>query len=447
VTTVVVALVPRVGLIYGLPAQQVALQTTASLITLLAGFLVLGRLRRNSRRNELVLVTALAAIAASNVLFVMLPMLMGPATANTAVWAAMIGRLVGSLLFAVAAFVPRAGLLHPRRAERLAAAGVLGVLALAIAIPQTFGAGLPQVITMSAGAHSHPGLHVNAALVVVQIAAAVLSVTAAAGYLRRSEQLGDEFSSWLAIAAIFAAAAHVNYAIYPSVYPPQLSLGDIFMFCFYVVLLIGSMREILSYWQMLVSVSVAEERQRIACDLHDGLSQELAYLTRNLSGLQGVTDETTLRQLRGSVDRARLASRQAIHRVAAPARPEVADALAEAAAGVAERLGLDLDLDLDLDLASGVGLAPAQADALVQIACEALTNVARHSGSRQAHLVLRRDGGRVHLLVRDPGRGFDTAAGRPGFGLRSMQARARAVGGELRVTSAPGAGSLVEATL
>jgi signal transduction histidine kinase len=443
VTTVVVALIPDADLIYGLPAQQVALQTAASLTTLLAGFLVIGRLRRNSRRNELVLVTALAAIAASNVLFVMLPMLMGPATANTAVWAAMIGRLAGSLLFAVAAFVPRVGLLHPRRTERLAAAGVLGVLALAIAIPRTFGAGLPQVMTMSAGAHSHRGLHVNAALAVVQIAAAVLSVTAAAGYLRRSEQLGDEYSSWLAIAAVVAAAAHVNYAIYPSVYPPQLSLGDIFMFCFYVVLLIGSMREIWSYWQTLVSVSVAEERQRIACDLHDGLSQELAYLTRNLSGLQGTADETTLRQLRVSVDRARLASRQAIHRVAAPARPEVADALAEAAAGVAERLGLDLELDL----ASGVGLAPAQADALVQIACEALTNVARHSGSRQAHLVLRRDRGRVRLMVRDPGRGFDTGASRPGFGLRSMQARARAVGGELRVSSAPGAGSLVEATL
>jgi signal transduction histidine kinase len=427
VTTVVVALVPRVGLIYALPAQQVALQTAASLITLLAGFLVLGRLRRNSRRNELVLVTALAAISASNVLFVMLPMLMGPATANTAVWAAMIGRLVGSLLFAVAAFVPRTGLLRPRRAERLAAAAVVGILALAVAIPHAFGA----------------GPHVNAGLAALQIMAAVLSVTAAAGYLRRSQQLSDEFPSSLAIAAVFAAAAHVNYAIYPSVYPPWLSLGDIFMFCFYVVLLIGSMREIWSYWQTLVSVSVAEERQRIACDLHDGLSQELAYLTRNLSGLQGVTDETTLRQLRGSVDRARLASRQAIHRVAAPARPEVADALAEAAVAVAERLGLDLDLDL----ASGVGLAPARADALVQIACEALTNVARHSGSREAHLVLRRDGGRVHLLVRDPGRGFDTAASRSGFGLRSMQARARAVGGELRVTSAPGAGSLVEATL
>ena len=426
-TTVVVALVPHVGLIYRQPAQQVALQTAASLIILLAGFLVLGRLRRNSRRNELVLVTALAVIATSNVLFVMLPVLMGPATATSAAWAAMIGRLVGSLLFAVAAFVPRTGLLRPRRAERLAAAAVVGTLALAVAIPHAVGA----------------GPHVNAGLAALQITAAVLSITAAAGYLRRSEQLGDEFSSWLAIAAVFAAAANVNYAIYPSVYPPQLSLGDIFMFCFYVVLLIGSMREILSYWQMLVSVSVAEERQRIACDLHDGLSQELAYLTRNLSDLQGVTDETTLRQLRVSVDRARLASRQAIHKVAAPARPEVADALAEAAAGVAERLGLDLELDL----ASGVGLAPAQADALVQIACEALTNVARHSGSRLAHLVLRRDGGRVHLLVRDPGRGFNTAASHPGFGLRSMQARARAVGGELRITSAPGAGSLVEATL
>jgi hypothetical protein len=52
----------------------------------------------------------------------MLPMLMGPATATTAAWAAMIGRLVGSLLFAVAAFVPRTGLLRPRP-RRLGAAG------------------------------------------------------------------------------------------------------------------------------------------------------------------------------------------------------------------------------------------------------------------------------------------------------------------------------------
>jgi zinc transporter ZupT len=73
---------------------------------LLAGFLVFGRLRRNSRLTELALATALAVIMLSNVLFVMLPLLMGQASANSTVWAAIIGRSAGSLLFAVAAFVP-----------------------------------------------------------------------------------------------------------------------------------------------------------------------------------------------------------------------------------------------------------------------------------------------------------------------------------------------------
>ncbi len=370
-------------------------------------------------------------------------MLGGAATASATVWAAIIGRLAGSLMFAVASFLPRTILRRPRRAEGLAAVGVVGILVLTAVLSRLLGAGLPQVITPSAGPHIPSGLHVNAALAVVQIAAAVLAVTAAAGYLRRSEQLGDEFSGWLAIAAVFAAAAHGTYALYPSIYAPQVSLGDIFCLCFYGVLLIGSMREIWSYWHTLVMVTAAEERRRIACDLHDGLSQELAYLTRNLSGLQGTADEKTLRELRVSVDRARLASRQAIDRVAVPARPAIADALTDAAGEVAERFGLNLELDL----ASGIGMAPARADALVGIACEALTNVARHSGSRQVSLVLRRDGGRVRLRVRDSGRGFDAAACRGGFGLRSMRDRARSVGGDLRISSEPGSGSQVEATL
>jgi signal transduction histidine kinase len=203
------------------------------------------------------------------------------------------------------------------------------------------------------------------------------------------------------------------------------------------------MREIWSYWRALAAATVAEERRRFARDLHDGLSQELAYLARNLSSQHGAVDEETLRQLRASVDRARLASRQAIDMVAAPGRPALADALTEAAGAVAERFGLSLSLDL----ASGIGMAPARADALVRIACEALTNVARHSGSRQVSLILRREGGRVRMRVRDSGHGFDTAAYRGGFGLTSMSDRARSVGGELSIISEPGAGSQVEATL
>jgi signal transduction histidine kinase len=51
------------------------------------------------------------------------------------------------------------------------------------------------------------------------------------------------------------------------------------------------------------------------------------------------------------------------------------------------------------------------------------------------------------MQVRDSGHGFETAACRDGFGLTSMRDRARSVGGELRISSEPGAGSQVEATL
>src|SRR5450755_163640 len=423
VTTAVVTQILHADFISGLPAQQVALETTGSLVTLLAGFLVFGRMRRNSRLTELALATALAVIMLSNVLFVMLPLLMGQASANSTVWAAIIGRSAGSLLFAVAAFVPPVRLRRPGRAQGLAATGVIVILVLTAVLPRVFGSGLPLAVT-----HTGDGLHANPALTAVQIVAAVLAVAAAAGYLRRAERLADEFSGWLAVAAIFATASHVNYAFTPTIYSSQVSLGDIFRFCFYVVLLAGSMREIWSYWRALAAATVAEERRRFA---------------RDLSSQHGAVDEETLRQLRASVDRARLASRQAIDMVAAPGRPALADALTEAAGAVAERFGLSLSLDL----ASGIGMAPARADALVRIACEALTNVARHSGSRQVSLILRREGGRVRMRVRDSGHGFDTAAYRGGFGLTSMSDRARSVGGELSIISEPGAGSQVEATL
>jgi signal transduction histidine kinase len=443
VATAVVASIPHADLFYGPSIQQVVLETAAALFSLLAAFLIFARVRRNFDRSELVLVTALTVIALSNILFVVLPELIGSATANAAQWAAIIGRLSGSLLFALAAFVPPGVLRRPRQAEGLAVVSAFGVVLLAAAIPHALGSEVPQAVTPPGVPDASYGLHVTPALAVAQTITAVLAIMAAARYLRRSEELGDEFSGWLAAAAIFAAAAHANYSLFPSVYPPLVSPGDVFCFCCYAVLLIASMRELRSYWHTLVTATVAQERQRIACDLHDGLSQELAYLTRNLSGLQGSADEKTLRQLRFSVDRARLASSRAVNRVVAADDPALADALTEAACEVAERFGLDLELDL----AAGIGVAPERADALVGIAREALTNAARHSGSRRVRLTLRPEDGRVLMRVRDSGRGFDPASPRGGFGLTSMRARAEAAGGNLRIRSAPGAGSEVEATL
>jgi signal transduction histidine kinase len=114
-------------------------------------------------------------------------------------------------------------------------------------------------------------------------------------------------------------------------------------------------------------------------------------------------------------------------------------ALEEAAGQVAERFRIGLHLDL----VRGIRLSPTRAEAVVRIACEAITNAARHSGAESVALRLERAGSEISLLVADTGRGFDTHTRADGFGLISMRERARAVGGELRVRSAPGRGSEV----
>lgn len=94
-------------------------------------------------------------------------------------------------------------------------------------------------------------------------------------------------------------------------------------------------------------------------------------------------------------------------------------------------------------------IEPRLETALFQIARDALDNVARHSGARSAAVELSVGGGVVQLSIRDDGAGFDTQAARPSdaLGLALMRERAAAIGGQLRVESAPGSGTRVSVRL
>jgi signal transduction histidine kinase len=85
-------------------------------------------------------------------------------------------------------------------------------------------------------------------------------------------------------------------------------------------------------------------------------------------------------------------------------------------------------------------------DAVVHVAREAVTNAVKHAAPSSVEAVLEYGDG-WRLLVRDDGCGFDPAGAQRGFGLDSMSARAQALGGNLRVTSAVGVGTTVEAIL
>jgi signal transduction histidine kinase len=439
--TLAVALLPQLHFAYWQPVLHVALETAASLIALLAGFLVLGRLRRVGRLNELLLTCGLALLALLNLFLLGVPGLLPHALV---VGVALVGSSLGAVLFALAAFVPRSRL---RRPYMVLAGGVAGV-ATAVLVAGVLVRGLTERLPLAAAtlapeAPARPDLPAQPAVLALQLFMTLLYGLAAIGFLRRSRRLGDEFFGWLTIAAIAAAASHLNYFLYPAVYSEWVHTGDVFRLCFYAVLLAGSMREIWSYWHALSRAAVAEERRRIARDLHDGLAQELAYLARNLAVLDGETSGDQLRRLQRAVERAQLESRRAVSMLAAPTGQRIEATLADAAGEIAERF----HVGLDLDLAPGVQLSPPRAEALIRIACEAVTNAARHSGAGRVSINLERDGPRVRLRISDQGHGFDPAIPGSGFGLVSMCERARSVGGELQISSAPGRGSKVEAAL
>jgi signal transduction histidine kinase len=86
---------------------------------------------------------------------------------------------------------------------------------------------------------------------------------------------------------------------------------------------------------------------------------------------------------------------------------------------------------------------------VIRILTEAISNAARHAGATRLRVALVAKGDSVVMQVGDNGRGFDAsrraASESGGIGLDSMAERAKALGGELRLESAPGRGTLVEA--
>jgi signal transduction histidine kinase len=114
---------------------------------------------------------------------------------------------------------------------------------------------------------------------------------------------------------------------------------------------------------------------------------------------------------------------------------------------VADDAAARFGAEVDVDVTSGILLDAARAEALLGIAGEAVTNAARHSGTRRVRVALQLRRGRPYLEVVDLGAGFLPEAApavQLGFGLTSMRERAATVGAELRIQSAPEAGTSVK---
>jgi signal transduction histidine kinase len=446
IATLLVAVIPYLHFAYQAPQLHIALETTAALVALFAAYLVFGRFRRSRSLNDLLLVCALGLLAAVNLGFGALPAALASGQATPfSTWAALTGSLLGAVMLAAASFAPSRRL-GPTRIPALATftGAALALVSIAF-IFSVLASDLPTVGAQQAPPEAwklqligHP------AVLTVQLVAMALFAMAAFGFTRSADRTRDELMLWLAAAAALGAFARLNYFLYPSLYSQWVYTGDAFRLLSYLVLLAGAFREIRRYWHSLAESAVLEERRRLARNLHDGLAQELAFLGRNLQRLDA-QDAVVIRAKAASI-RALAESRRAIAVLTQPLDEPLDVVLAAAAQDVAAREGGRIVLELD----ERVQVDVDRREALVRIACEAISNAVRHGRAPLVRVQLA-NGRRVRLRITDSGTGFDPEKTRRngvgGYGLLSMRERAQSLGGEFRLVSAPGSGTEVEVLL
>ena len=196
-----------------------------------------------------------------------------------------------------------------------------------------------------------------------------------------------------------------------------------------------------------------EERRRLARDLHDEVNQALTAILLRLEALAQESPPERgpeVAELKKLVNQAM----EELLNLARQLRPSALDdhgllpAVQAQLKRFSARTGIEVRLHTEGD---PNGLPEVLQTAIYRVAQEALTNVGRHAGATAVEVDLEAADGRAELRVRDDGAGFDpgaipragTQSPGAGLGLSGMAERARLVGGELDVRSAPGGGASV----
>jgi len=193
-----------------------------------------------------------------------------------------------------------------------------------------------------------------------------------------------------------------------------------------------------------------EERAMISREVHDELGQsltavklDLAWLAKRLPRENGEMLERirSTRQLAEGLI-------QDVRRISTELRPGILDmGLAAAAEWQVQEFQARTGIRCNLRLLTREVFAPDVSTALFRILQESLTNVARHAKATRVEVVLQKQRDRLVLWMRDNGRGFDQAdpSLSKSLGLLGMRERAAILGGQVKISSAPGKGTTVAA--
>lgn len=415
--------------VYELRDARLSFDTAVAVVAAFVCILVAVRFLVEGRALDLLLAAGFWSIALGTVAFSLVPALSG-SVGSVSAWAFLGARLLGAGLIALAPYVDsRLG----ARRRALAAVGFGVALLLAAAA-----IGLDMMLSGSTTHDLVQGAY-------VRLAAALLTtlwLVGLVGFGLRYRRYGRDLDSWMCLAATLALFADLHLVLNPVVSSDLVLLGDFLRVVAYGTLLVGVWRAIS---EAEFGRAVADERARVAREIHDGLAQYLFAVSTQVSMLDaGAPLEQVLPRLKRAATAAQQEARFAVLALSSAGGSARFDS---ALRRYVEVLTADGEIDVELDVDPGVKLAPDEQIEVFRIVQEGLGNARRHAGASHVEVSISQRLGRRVVVVSDDGVGFDPSAVQDGQGVSNMRTRAEAIDGQLCVRSSPGRGTAVEVVL
>ena len=416
---------------YELHDARLAFDTVVAVVATFVCVLTSIRFLVEGRTLDLLLAAGFWSIAVGTVAFGLIPVLGGGSLAPSAAWQLVGARLLGAGLIAIAPYVD--GRMAARRRSLVSVgAGVAVLLALAAGAMQMPVARSPLDGDLIAGTY-------------VRLAALLLTslwLVALVGFALRYRRHGRDFDSWMCLAATLAVFADLHLVLTPVVSSDLVLQGDFLRVVAYGVLLVGVWRAI---GEAEFGRAVADERARVAREIHDGLAQYLFAISTQVSMLEdGAPLEQVLPRLKRAATSAQQEARFAVLALSSAGGSARFDS---ALRRYVEVLTADGELDVELEVDPQVRLAPDEQIEVFRIVQEGLGNARRHAGASHVDVSISNRTGRRVVTVSDDGVGFDETAVIAGQGVENMRLRAAAIDGELTLRSGPGRGTAIEVVL
>jgi signal transduction histidine kinase len=419
---------------YALPHLKLVLQTIGALaggmVALLAGV----RFTTERRRFDLLLCLGFFVASVSTAAFSIAPAIAERDLTLAEAWTGVVTRLIAWVLIAAAPFA------HGRVASsRRTLGNWLAFLVLALMV---IGGTMPSIAQALPALAPDTATAPPALLTFAYSLNAFLNLAAAVGFGLRFRERLDDLDRWLAFGASLMLFSSLHLVFTPLVGSVEVSPGDFLRVLGYGVFCVGVWRAIQS---AEFGRAVADERSRLAREIHDGLAQYLFALSTHATMLeQGGSAAELVPQIKRAARAAQQEARFAVLALSSAGGSAPFDAALQR---YVELLTADCALDVALDVDNRMRLEPDEQIELFRIVQEGLENVLHHAHARRAEVRIGQCDGRRVVTIVDDGEGFDDDTRGDGHGLRNIRARMGSIGAALTLRTSPGAGTALEVTL